>query len=35
MFVVIVDLAGSGDVGGQCCRFRGRATFKGSCCSVV
>ena len=35
MFVVIVGLAGSGDVGGQCCRFLGGALFKVSCCSVV
>ena len=35
MFGVIVSLAVSGDVGGQCCRFRDGAQSKGSCCSVV
>ena len=35
MFVVIVGLARSVDVEGQCCRFRGGAPSKGSCCSVV
>ena len=28
MFVVIVGLVGSVDVGGQCCRFRGGAPSK-------
>ncbi len=34
-FGVMVGLAVSRDVGGQCCRFRGGAPSKGSCCSVV
>jgi hypothetical protein len=35
MFVVIVDLAGSVDIRGQCCIFRGGVLFRGSCCNVV
>ena len=35
MFVVIVDLAGSVDVRGQRCIFRGGVLSRGSCCNVV
>jgi hypothetical protein len=35
MFVVTVDLAGSVDVLGQCCIFRGGVLSKGSRCNAV
>ena len=35
MFVVIVDLAGSEDVQGQCCIFCGGVLSRGSHCNVV
>ena len=35
MFVAIVDLAGSVDVWGQCCIFRGGVLSRGSRCNVV
>jgi hypothetical protein len=35
MFVVIVDLAGSVDVRGQCCIFCGGVLSRGSRCNAV